>query len=535
MPAGAQRGCAHHKAWGWRAMRSTRGITRKAALFLWLALLSALAVALFAASAIGIGKTEWQATPSTDELKDISSPTGMIAYAAGKQGVYKTSDGGASWAISSLATELAGISFADSLNGWATGQRGLILHTSDGGSTWTTQTSPAGVSLGRVDTLDASRAWIAVSGYARPRVLRTTNGGASWEDTSTSDLFMKPLNAVSFADALNGWAVGVGGVVMHSTDGGEHWIEQLSGTPYELKDVDAVTPLEAWAVGGNTAGSGDPVILHTADGGANWQSQTTTFTNTLQSVKFTSATDGWICGIGAVQRTTDGGVTWTTVFGDGTQVFFGIDALPAGPRYITSSDGKVLKLYGTTGDLSGRVTSRISGLPIAGVSIQITGGPATTTGSDGTYTFTGLPAGTYSLTFRSPGYVDGANSATVQLSDTAMLDAALTLAKTTARVSKAPSRSSLIYKRKKGIAKYTLASVVSDANGPCGATTIYLQSSANGKSKWKNVAKLTADSTGKASHSFRSKKRSTVYYRWSLPDSPAHFSAITTKQKVIVK
>ena len=65
-------------------------------------------------------------------------------------------------------------------------------------------------------------------------ILRTTNGGESWvEQTSgtTSDLF-----AVFFTDANNGTAVGYGGTILRTTNGGATFIEeeQIDEMPTEF-------------------------------------------------------------------------------------------------------------------------------------------------------------------------------------------------------------------------------------------------------------------------------------------------------------
>ncbi|MCC5856809.1 MAG: hypothetical protein JJT90_01515, partial [Ectothiorhodospiraceae bacterium] len=65
-----------------------------------------------------------------------------------------------------------------------------------------------------------------------------------------------------------GWAVGDGGTILHTPDGGMNWAAQTSGTTAGLRDLDFVDPLTGWAVG--TGGT----ILHTTDGGMNWAAQT---------------------------------------------------------------------------------------------------------------------------------------------------------------------------------------------------------------------------------------------------------------------
>src|SRR5262249_52363407 len=73
--------------------------------------------------------------------------------------------------------------------------------------------------------------------------------------------------AVAFADAAVGGAVGAGGAVLKTTDGGATWTPQPSGTAAPLFGVAAASADAAWAVG---AGG---TVLHTVDGGATWRAQ----------------------------------------------------------------------------------------------------------------------------------------------------------------------------------------------------------------------------------------------------------------------
>src|SRR5437016_4900893 len=65
----------------------------------------------------------------------------------------------------------------------------------------------------------------------------------------------------------NGWAVGFGGTILHTSDGGATWSGQDSGTSNELLGVQFTDALTGWAVG--AVGT----ILHTSDGGATWSGQ----------------------------------------------------------------------------------------------------------------------------------------------------------------------------------------------------------------------------------------------------------------------
>jgi photosystem II stability/assembly factor-like uncharacterized protein len=78
----------------------------------------------------------------------------------------KTLDAGRTWTLA--ATLPAGltlwdIAFADALHGWIVGDRGLVLHTRDGGASWQRQESGTERPLNSVVAIDADTAWITGS------------------------------------------------------------------------------------------------------------------------------------------------------------------------------------------------------------------------------------------------------------------------------------------------------------------------------------------------------------------------------------
>jgi len=58
-----------------------------------------------------------------------------------------------------------------------------------------------------------------------------------------------PLQDVSAVDASTAWAVGTGGTILYTTDGGTTWNGQTSGTTQTLLGVSAADASTAWAVG----------------------------------------------------------------------------------------------------------------------------------------------------------------------------------------------------------------------------------------------------------------------------------------------
>ena len=61
--------------------------------------------------------------------------------------------------VSGTGYTLWGVSFVDASNGWAVGDFGTIVHTTDGGANWNTQVSGTGSTLLGVSFVDASNGW----------------------------------------------------------------------------------------------------------------------------------------------------------------------------------------------------------------------------------------------------------------------------------------------------------------------------------------------------------------------------------------
>jgi photosystem II stability/assembly factor-like uncharacterized protein len=96
-------------------------------------------------------------------------------------------------------------------------------------------------------------------------ILRTTDGGQNWVPQASGTT--SQLRAVCFRDANTGTVVGDQGTILRTTDGGQTWVSQTSGVPEVLLGLsctDAQTATSVGALG---------VILKTTDGGQNWMRQ----------------------------------------------------------------------------------------------------------------------------------------------------------------------------------------------------------------------------------------------------------------------
>lgn len=123
------------------------------------------------------------------------------------------------------------------------------------------------------------------------------------------------LNSVFFADSLNGWAAGDSGIIVHTTDGGENWFVQNSGTVREIVDVFFLNRHTGWVVSWDLSRTFGTELLSTNDGGAHWSGVGEILSNQfVKSVFFLDSLNGYIGGLPDVfAETRNGGLEWTQV------------------------------------------------------------------------------------------------------------------------------------------------------------------------------------------------------------------------------
>lgn len=251
----------------------------------------------------------WQApSPSGRSYQSITTADANTAWAIGDLGVVvKTTDGGTTWRrVRRFDTEggfFTSISAVSTSVVWAAGQAGRIMRSTDGGTTWNFQTSGTTDLLFRIDAVDANVAWtVGPNG-----VLRTIDAGTTWTLRSPPPF----LQAIEAIDANTAFAVGVDSagryVVYRTTDGGANWSPSAPLT--------MAGNVEGFAMPTATAGwllTASGAIARTTDG-VNWTiGSVQTVGAQVTALAATSATNAWVAlSDGSVTRTTDGGTNWT--------------------------------------------------------------------------------------------------------------------------------------------------------------------------------------------------------------------------------
>jgi photosystem II stability/assembly factor-like uncharacterized protein len=198
---------------------------------------------IFAGCAVALSvallSTTSLAAPTTDRLERPSPLTAKAQYAplidvqkAGDQLVMvgadghillRQADGRVDQARVPVDLLLTAVHFVDDQHGWATGHDGVVLHSDDGGASWTRQLDGRTINAlmlewaqGEVERLQATptvdEQALENARFALDDISAGTEAGPS-----------RPLLDVWFRNAREGWVVGAYGTVLHTTDGGGSW------------------------------------------------------------------------------------------------------------------------------------------------------------------------------------------------------------------------------------------------------------------------------------------------------------------------
>lgn len=188
---------------------------------------------------------------------------------------------------------------------WVAGNNGKIIHSADGGATWTAQKLDGARHLQDIAAWDAAHV-VAVGNGGM--VFATADGGAHWQGERIGLLpaTLDKLLRVKLAPGGRAWAVGEMGALLYSADYGKTWERRRGEQDAAFNDVAIVDDKQLWVVG--EAGS----MLHSGDGGRSWEALPPQVRSSLMAIAFRDARNGVAVGLdGVILATHDAGKTWT--------------------------------------------------------------------------------------------------------------------------------------------------------------------------------------------------------------------------------
>ena len=164
--------------------------------------------------------------------------------------------------------------FETPLKGWIVTEQTHILHTNDGGKTWTIKFKDEDFILKSISFCDTLHGWVVGEyGY----IYHTADGGVSWKKQAghfeisreTGDVVGDPfLFDVVAVDPQTAWAVGIDGYVIRTLDGGKTWKEVKTGAPKTQLFCIASNRMDTVLIGGNST------FLTSMDSGKTWRNST---------------------------------------------------------------------------------------------------------------------------------------------------------------------------------------------------------------------------------------------------------------------
>lgn len=238
-----------------------------------------------------------------------------------------------------VRSTLRGVSAASDQVAWASGSASTVLHTTDGGATWTrVEVTTDRVDFRDVDAINEHTAYLLSIGKGEAsRIYKTTDAGATWTAQFTNHDPNVFLDAMTFWDEAHGLVIGdsIDGqfCLFQTADAGATWTRvPPASLPPALPNEGAfaasgtniaVYGTHAWI---GTGASSTARVLHTPDRGRTWTVASTPLSSGnssgIFSVAFRDAQHGVIVGgdfgkeaeaVDNLAVTADGGATWTLV------------------------------------------------------------------------------------------------------------------------------------------------------------------------------------------------------------------------------
>jgi serine/threonine-protein kinase len=256
------------------------------------------------------GSSEWSKLNSQTEqnLNAVYFVDDSLGYACGDTGtVIKTTNGGALWSpvqVPAYKRNIKDIIFTRDGRGFMIGTGGLFLTCDYNGAPWTPKDSakifynPANMPrFFKFIVVNNSIFLLAYNGC----IFRSKNNGYTWENIQTTEYQF--LN-MTFTDENNGYVIGRGGLILNTSDAGDSWkmLDQFSDAHF--KDIDFAGSEFGFVIGGDK-------IFATVNAGQSWIQKTNNKSNALSKIKHLGNTIWLIaCEDGKILLSNDNGENW---------------------------------------------------------------------------------------------------------------------------------------------------------------------------------------------------------------------------------
>jgi photosystem II stability/assembly factor-like uncharacterized protein len=250
----------------------------------------------------------WSSTTDVPRPAVVRFYNANYGIAIDGRSIYHSLDGGVNWTLESeneIHTNVNDFVFGDNPGVvMAATRNGDPAISADSGRTWTQ------LDLDLINERNYSVAAVSddefYMGNDISSITRTTDAGASWTETSGPE--RRNINDIFFLDRNTGFAVGAGGKLLRTANGGAQWTDIGFETNRTYFTIAGTGTNNLW-IGTNQR------MLHSTDGGDTWTQNDLFVGGNINDVLAITTDLVLACATnGLILRTTDGGATWDTVY-----------------------------------------------------------------------------------------------------------------------------------------------------------------------------------------------------------------------------
>jgi photosystem II stability/assembly factor-like uncharacterized protein len=327
--------------------------------------------------------TTWSTMTSgtTEPLIGITCLSATSCVADGEGGTIDVLNG-TTWTPSTTtlgsSAYLAGVTCLTANDCYSVGKQGVTLNYDSTNVSSTVTQQAGGGTTQTMDSISCTSASTCEAVGGAGTILGTTNGGQTWLPQASGSTATLDGVSCSGSDCV---AVGTTGTILATTNGGTNWASQPSGVTVTL--ASAACDSGGCVVVGSAPSGGTGTILTAANGGGSWTAATSGVSTSLTGVACESS-DCWAVGgiptgttTAAIVASTNGGTSWQPQASNSLQALSSIACADATDCFAGGAIGTVVATN------SAGASWYQEGDPISGPTTALNAGPTSITAIDG--------------------------------------------------------------------------------------------------------------------------------------------------------